>query len=243
MPDPPLLIIKTGSAVPTLDGSLGDFEDWIGGGLNLESAATSVVRVDAGQPLPAPDSVCGAVVTGSSAMVSSREEWSERTAAWLATATAAGLPILGICYGHQLLAHALGGIVDRNPSGREIGSVTVHLTDAAAPDRLLGGLPSTMVLQETHLESVLELPQAAVRLARSDLDPNQAFRVGERAWGVQFHPEFTAEVTRGYLAARRADLEAEGLHVDRLMSQTADTPWGERILRRFAEIATAFRAG
>ncbi|MCP4895857.1 MAG: glutamine amidotransferase [bacterium] len=231
-----LLIIKTGSSAPTLDPSYGDFEDWISEHFNGSDLSVRVSRVDLGAELPEVSEIAGAIVTGSAAMVTERLEWSERTATWLAAAVQAKLPILGICYGHQLLAHGLGGSVDHNPNGREIGTVTVRLTDAALSDPLLRQLPSEIDVQETHVESVAELPAGSILLATSDRDPHQAFRIGANAWGLQFHPEFTAKIIRGYLEARREIIIGEGIDVDQLIEETRDTNFGGEILRRFVEI-------
>ena len=130
--------------------------------------------------------------------------------------------MLGICYGHQLLAHALGGEVGRNPRGREIGTVVVRRLAPAQHDPLLGVWSEAEPAHVTHLESVLALPAGAVRLAESDLDPVQAFTVGERAWGVQFHPEFDAETVRAYLLARTEKVRAEGLDPDALLAASAN---------------------
>src|SRR3546814_6485680 len=93
-------------------------------------------------------------------------------------------------YGHQLLAHALGGEVGDNPNGRKMGTVAVDLLPAAADDPLFTGLPDRFLAQATHQQSVLRAPEGATVLARSDHDDCHAFRWGEAAWGVQFHPEF-----------------------------------------------------
>lgn len=230
-----LLIVKTGETLPDLRAR-GDFEDWITRGLGLAPADVDVVAPAAGEALPAPDAPRGVVVTGSSAMVSAREPWSERTAGWLARAVGAGTPVLGICYGHQLLAHGLGGAVGPNPRGREIGTVEVRPTRAARGDPLLRALGAGALAHTTHVESVLALPPGAVRLAENEADPHQAFAVGERAWGVQFHPEFDAAAIRGYLEARRDDLRREGLDPDALLARVRDTPTGPRLLSRFAAL-------
>jgi GMP synthase (glutamine-hydrolysing) len=235
---PPLLIVKTGRADSIVSARLGDFEDWIADGLGPGSPPIEVCNVQEGGRLPAPRALAGAVVTGSSAMVTSREPWSERTANWLADAVSLGLPVLGICYGHQLLAHALGGRVATNPRGREVGTVPLNLTSDAAGDLLLGGSPSPTPVQTTHLESVVELPRGVVALASSVLDPNHAFRVGS-SWGVQFHPEFSSEVMRAYLEARRVLLASEGLDVERLLAQVVPSNLGTQVLRRFADLAAA----
>ena len=231
-----LLIVKTGGTMPELRARRGDYEEWIAAGMGLPRGDVDVVAVAEGESLPAPDAPAGVVVTGSAAMVSDREPWSERTGEWLARAARGGTPVLGICYGHQLLAHALGGEVGRNPRGREIGTVVVRSLEPAHRDPLLGIWRGAEPAHVTHRESVLALPEGAVRLAESDLDPVQAFAVGERAWGVQFHPEFDAETTRTYVATRRDRLLAEGLDPDALLAGVRDAPSGPRLLRRFAEL-------
>jgi len=229
-----LAIVKTGETLPELVTRRGDFEVWIASGLGLEPGAVDVIRVDRGEVLPDPRSPAGVVVTGSSAMVTDREPWSERTGDWLARVARADVPLLGICYGHQLLAEALGGRVGDNPRGREIGTVEVRLLDAAADDPLLGGLGPSFPAHATHVQSVLALPPGARHLGESDGDPHQAFAWGENAWGVQFHPEFDADVMRGYLDGRRARILAEGLDADGLRAAVTEAPAGPRILRRFA---------
>ena len=232
----PLLIVKSGTTLPELAARRGDYENWIAAGMGLEPARVRVAAVYADAVLPAPDSLAGVVVTGSSAMVSERAPWSERAAAWLGTAALAGTPVLGICYGHQLLAHALGGRVARNPRGREIGTIEVRLRAAARGDALFAELPEPVRMQATHVESVLELPAGARWLASSAGDPHQAFAVGERAWGVQFHPEFDADIVRAYLTARREAVRAEGLDPDALLRGASDSPHGVTLLRRFARL-------
>lgn len=227
--------MKTGEALPELRVR-GDFEDWIVRGLGVPSTVVDVWAPVCGEPLPDPGGPAGIVVTGSSAMVSAREPWSERTAAWLARTVRAGTPLLGICYGHQLLAHGLGGAVGPNPRGREIGTVEVRVREPGRSDPLLGVLGARALVHATHVESVLALPPGGVPLAGSDADPHQAFAVGDRAWGVQFHPEFDAATIRGYLEARRADLQREGLDADALLARVREAPAGPRLLRRFAAL-------
>ena len=74
-------------------------------------------------------------------------------------------------------------------------------------------------------------------LAASIGDPHQAFSAGPRAWGVQFHPEFDADVIRGYLEARREVLRAEGRDPEALLAGVRESDHGPRLLRRFAALA------
>ena len=108
-----------------------------------------------------------------------------------------GVPVLGICLGGQILARALGA--DVFPSERpERGWLTVEATPEAAGDPLLAHLREPVGVYQWHLD-VFDLPDGAVRLARSDLSENQAFRYGERAWGLQFHPEVDAPIFAGWM--------------------------------------------
>lgn len=234
----PLLILKTGTTLPEIADALGDFEDWIASGLDFAFASKELqlASVYEGDSLPDPDTVSGIVVTGSSALVTEREDWSERSAGWLAGAVERAIPILGICYGHQLLAHALGGRVERNPLGREIGTVEVRLRPGFEQDALLGGLPGQISVQVSHLESVVVLPEGARHWGASSKDLNQVFAYGPCAWGVQFHPEFDAEIVRGYIKGRRSLLREEGLDPRALSEGARDTEHGTQVLRRFGEI-------
>ncbi len=232
----PIAILKCGQTIAPVRERWGDFEEYIARGAGIERASLRVIDATKGDELPEPSELAGVIGTGSSAMVSAREPWSERAAAWVARLVDAGTPFLGICYGHQLLAHALGGRVGKNPRGREIGTIDVVLD--AAGDELFDGLPSTIVVQATHVEAVLEVPSGARVLAQNALDPVQAFVVGS-AWGVQFHPELDAPAIREYIASRVDALTREGLDADALRARARDSDHGARILTRFAAIATA----
>ncbi len=232
-----ILVLKAGSTVPAVAARRrADFEDFITEGMGVRRERVRVARVAEGEALPDVRGFCAAIVTGSAAMVTDRAPWSEATAAWLVRAVAEGVPVLGICYGHQLLADALGGRVGTNPHGREIGTAAVRLTDAGRADPLLGVLPRVFRVQATHVESVLALPPEARLLAENAADPHQAFAVGDRAWAVQFHPELDADAIRTYIEVRRDAIAAEGRDPDALLARVADGEDGARLLRRFAEV-------
>lgn len=230
------LIVKTGETLPEIRTVRGDFDDWIADGMGLLRSEVEVVEVYRGASLPDPRLASRVVVTGSSSMVTDREPWSERAAAWLREVAAAGTPLLGICYGHQLLAHALGGAVADNPKGREVGTVEVVLAQDAAEDPLLSALSPRDLVHVTHMQSVVALPPGARLLASTPLDPLHAFAIGDRVFGVQFHPEFDADVMRRYLTGRRERIEDEGIDVDSLLERVVEAPAGPRLLRRFAEL-------
>lgn len=234
----PILVLKMGSTLPSLKSRRGDFDDWVIAGLGRPRNEVAVVDASAGDPLPRVDGHAGIVVTGSHTMVTERQPWSERAAVWLRDNVRAGVPVLGICYGHQLLAHALGGVVGNNPNGREFGTVEVAMAGTARDDELLGTLPEKVRVHVGHTQSILQLPPGAVRLASNPWDPNQAVRFSASAWGVQFHPEFDADIIREYIQTFEALLREEGQDTEALRRTAADTPFGGTILRQFSRLTT-----
>jgi GMP synthase (glutamine-hydrolysing) len=237
-----VLVLQTGTTLPQLAARRGDFAAWFVRTAALSRYDVEVVRVDRDETLPSAQRFAAILVTGSASMVTERAAWSERSAAWLAAAvqdTAA--PVLGICYGHQLLAHGLGGCVDWNPRGRQIGTKTLETTPQAVGDPVLGGAGTEVRAQTTHQQSVVAPPPGAQVLASSALDPHQALRFGERAWGFQFHPEFSAGVMAGYIRGRRERLVSEGLDPAVLLRECGPAPQARRLLRRFVQLARAGR--
>lgn len=189
----PVLVLKVGDTYPDIASELGDFEDWILAGLGPLVGGVQVVDARYAA-LPDPHDYAGAVVTGSHSMVSDMPALSLETEEWLRCAVAIDLPILGICYGHQLLASAFGGEVGYHPE-MEVGTVSIKTTDLVRMDALFHHLPASFQAYAVHSQSVLKLPPQAVRLAYNDY----AFRIGDSAWGVQFCPDFSEMVMRRYV--------------------------------------------
>ncbi len=231
-----LLIIKTGYAIKGMPAAMLDFEHWTAAAAGLALEQCRTVTVIDGEQLPEARECRGVVITGSAAMVSDRHDWSEYTARWLLEAMKFGVPILGICYGHQLLAHALGGHVGYHPRGREMGTKLIELAPAAAHDELFHLMPQRFPAHVTHMQSVLRLPPDAEVLASNDFEAHQAVRFAPRAWGVQFHPEFTSAAMSHYLRIRSEALRQEGADPAALLSAVRDTPESEQLLRRFVAL-------
>ena len=233
---PPFLILETGQPVASMRRYRG-FPHWIRVAAGLHEDDAVAVNVQGGEPLPPREGFAGVIVTGSGAMVTDRADWSEASAAWLRDAAHAGTPVFGICYGHQLLAHALGGEVGNHPAGREMGTVDIQLHPAAQDDPVFAPIPERFAAQVTHLQTVLAPPPGATVLARSDHDACHAFRWGEAAWGVQFHPEFSATHMRGYVHARRVALQQEGQCPRAITRNVRAAPEARRVLKRFVHHA------
>jgi len=226
-----LYILQTGSTFPEMIEKFGDFDEMIT--INIDGCV--VINVEKGGKLPAYEECAGVYVTGSHDMVTDRLGWSENLAKWIAGAVAAKVPYFGICYGHQLLAHAMGGVVDYHAKGIEIGTAEINLTADAETDELFKDCPKQFPAHVIHSQTVVKLPEGAVRLAENDHEPNHAFRIGESAWGVQFHPEFTADIIKAYIKRDAEKYLGKGLNVEKILSEVEDTPESVAYLRRFAD--------
>jgi GMP synthase - Glutamine amidotransferase domain len=148
---------------------------------------TPVYKPPAGElPPPVAGGQCfdGVVVSGSQTAVYEDRDWIHRLTTWVRDVHAADVPVLGICWGHQFLAQALGGRVVAMDE-HELGYRTI---ERVAEDTLFVGIPESFTAFQTHSDRVAELPPGAIELAANDYG-TQAFRLGS-SYGVQFHPEY-----------------------------------------------------
>lgn len=231
-----LLIVKTGTSFPSVRERFGDFEDQIIHSIGKPQSDFIVSTVYEQKQLPAWTDISGVIITGSHSMVTDQSEWSLYVIDWLKQAFNA-VPILGICYGHQLLAKAFGGVVDYHPDGAELGGASIRLTEAGKKDPLLGVLPDRFPAFVSHSQSVLKLPPDARVLAENSFEPHHAFVLGDRTWGLQFHPEFTADIAHGYIEQDKAHLQVKGYDIDELHRSVPEHSTTSILLRKFVELA------
>jgi GMP synthase (glutamine-hydrolysing) len=176
-------------------------------------------------------------------MVTDRHDWSERSAEWLRDAAHAGLPLFGICYGHQLIAHALGGEVGYNPTGREMGTIDLELHPPARPIPCSPACPGSSPRRRRTCSRCCARRRMRPVLARSTLDDCHAFRWRDHVWGVQFHPEFSSTHMRGYVRARHDALAREGRCAHQVSRNVTAAPHARSILRRFVRHARQLHGG
>ena len=143
----------------------------------------------------APEDFDGYVLTGSASSVYDDVPWIAPAEDFVRAVVDRGIPVAGICFGHQLLAQALGGKVEKAPVGWGMG---VHAYDLELDDG-----PTTMRLQAMHQDQVVALPEGARVWARSEHCPIAGFTVGDRVWTVQAHPEFSAPFAGALIDRRR----------------------------------------
>ncbi|WP_369991451.1 glutamine amidotransferase [Pseudomonas xanthosomatis] len=233
MTSPTLLIVQVGTPPADIRDQLGDLPSWFAAALGLSLNGMNVVRAFEGEQLPSPCKDCVAIITGSWAMVTDRAPWSEYVAQWIREAMRVEMPLFGVCYGHQLIAHALGGVVDYHPGGREVGCEMIQLLPAGMADELLKQSPAQFPAHLTHEQSVITLPEGAVALARSAHDPHQIIRYGRHAISTQYHPEFTPGHLEAMIRRRHALLVAEQRDPAHMLNALQKTPSAQSVMCRF----------
>lgn len=230
----PLLIVQMGSPPDDLRKQFGEQSAWFRAALGDAAHRISVAHPDLGEELPDLSEFSAAVITGSWAMVTDRADWSERTGRWTKGLIESGKPLLGVCYGHQLMADVMGGVVDYHPDGRELGTLPITLNARGRDDPWTGGLPPVFSAHLTHAQTVLVPPPGAQLLGSSAHDPHQILRYGPNILSVQFHPEFSEDLLNACVAKRETVLATEGVDLDDLRSSIEETPYARQILLGFA---------
>jgi GMP synthase-like glutamine amidotransferase len=217
------------------DEGPGWLAEWLpAAGLDLE-----VLAPYAGDELPAAlDGYDALVVMGGpqQAYDDGSAAWLRGTKALLRGAVAAGTPVLAVCLGAQLLAEATGGVVEPGGSGPELGARLVAKRDVAGADPLVWDTPMSWICVQWHWDAVTELPPGATLLASSTRYPHQMFRVGERAWGLQFHVETPEAMVRAWVDQEADALREAGGDPEALLDRTlAELPEVAALWRPVAE--------
>lgn len=193
----------------------------------------------AGEAFPDPRQLTGVIVLGGDMGVHETERFPylERVRQFMKTALESGTPQLGICLGGQLLSLVAGGSVASPSPHGEKGICRVALNTAGAVDPLFSGVPSPFVTFQLHNDSFTVPPDAAL-LASSEACPAQAFRLGNAAYGVQFHPEVNRAIVECW-----GDLSEPPLDLIRafLAAQLAFDAASRTIISNFISLAAACR--
>jgi GMP synthase-like glutamine amidotransferase len=167
-----------------------------------------VLTLERNEPFPKLDDLTHVILLGGPMNVYEEDAYSflKQEDLFVKEAIQRGKQILGICLGSQLIAKALGARVYRAPV-KEIGWYGLSLTDEGRRDRIFSDLPGAFPVFQWH-EDTFDLPKAAKLIATSDPVSNQAFRYGDNAYGLQFHPEVTEEMIRDWMKEYEGEFEA-----------------------------------
>ncbi|SEG91113.1 GMP synthase-Glutamine amidotransferase [Nonomuraea solani] len=196
-----------------------------------------VVPAHDGAPLPARLEHHAMIMLGGGYLPDDddRAPWLADARRLMGQALADGVPLFGICLGGQMLAHIAGGEVAGDVGEPENGSLPLTIRPEAADDPLFHDLPPVVPAIEHHKDAIVRLPAGAAHLAETGRCPYQAFRTGERAWGVQFHPEV--------LPVRIREWRVEGFDPDEVYARAVadepvSTPIWKLVTSRFADLVT-----
>lgn len=225
-------MLKTGETFEALKSYEGCYETWFSE-LFGEQISWDVIDAPYGDELPAPEKIERLLITGSPVSIYERREWSVSCSQWLAKIWERGVPILGICYGHQLMADALGGEVSASTKGREMGAIDVL---QCGEDLLFSGLDRQFSVWQTHIDEVSRAPEVAEIIATNDHCPIQAMAIGDHCRTVQWHPEMNKAIMSHYVEARREAIESQwgkGSAIELLQSLPEEVLSGSMIAQNF----------
>jgi GMP synthase (glutamine-hydrolysing) len=193
-----MLILSCGSVHKRY--GLESFATMFVNGCGLRAGRYDVIDGTRKRPPTDFNQLAGVIITGSQSMVTERSKWMERLISWVQEAMAQPVPILGVCFGHQLMAMAMGGTVDYHPQSLAVGTFDVSLiAGVRALTPLFPKLPATFPAHMYHAQVVLEAPAAAVPIGGWDHDPNCVLRYTPNKISVQYHPEFDVRIMEGFL--------------------------------------------
>lgn len=231
----PILLLKVGGKDAPVIKVIGDYEMWFQRVIPEEVLGV----VDLRDPSPDwPEDFAGVIIMGSPHSVYADLPWLPSALNAVKELLEKDVPVLGVCFGHQMICTVRGGQVTASDKGYEIGSVEVQATDQGLDDPLFGPLfkDRTLLVNESHGDSVTLLPENTVVLAHNDHDSFQALRHSEKVWSVQFHPEIGLRESTTVLQDYRPSLEKKGLDVDALLHDAKETPEARQLIRRFVAL-------
>ncbi|MGL1886730.1 MAG: glutamine amidotransferase [Reichenbachiella sp.] len=229
-----IYVFKVGSTFLKTQKTHGDFDAWILASFDSKTQCVTVVDVEDGDVLPAPQLCSKVIISGSHNMVSDNLPWNLDLEKWIQNAAAVGVSILGICFGHQLIARALGGSVVNHSKGIEVGTVPIEMSETAIGDELFGALPQDFSAHASHTQTISRLPEGAVVLASNAFEKNHIVRYAPSIWGVQFHPEFTEDVMIEYIVRQRKNLVNDWFDIGKLIDEVTETSVAAGVIAAFA---------
>jgi len=190
-----------------LAGCFGEYSQMISSGLLALDPGLGFRVYDAiGGVLPAGLSECDAyIITGSRHSAYAQVAWIQELRQWVRQAAAGGVKLAGICFGHQLIATAMGGLVARSPNGWGLGNACYPML---RPQPWMWPARQRICLLTSHQDQVMRLPDGAWRLAGNAFCENFMFQLGEHLLGIQGHPEFVPDYARALLEKHKDGVSA-----------------------------------
>lgn len=193
-------IFKNGRGLSDIVAQYGSSSDWLIQASDLEGVSFEIVDAYKSPRIDCQDGDAW-IIMGSAKSVYDKDPWIDSLKSAIKDAIEINKPILGICFGHQILAECLGGSVRLNDNGWELGSVKIDLTPEGVSDKLFKGFENPFSAYESHQDAVYDLPPDISVLAENS-NAVQSFKTNGMQYGVQFHPEFYYDVALLYAKIR-----------------------------------------
>lgn len=195
-----LLIISAGSGIEQIRDKYGHATDWITNLINISNIQIDISDIYKNDNFDH-TYYDGWIITGSASSVIDNLEWMKLLKDKIVYAHKNRIPVLGICFGHQIISSALGGNVIHNPKGWELGSYKLKLNKNGLSNKIFKNIETDDFFYFSHEDIVSEIPKNATLLAENNMGI-QSFSVDDRIYGVQFHPEFSLEIMGQYVKIR-----------------------------------------
>jgi len=219
-----ILLLVAGKTNLSIRNMFGDKTVWFNKIIEDCGAEMKVIEAYKGEKYNETDGD-GWIITGSADSVMDQKDWMIYMEDKIIKAQRLGKPILGVCFGHQILAKALGGTVMRNPHGWEVGSHKIVLTNEGKTTNLYKNLPSKLTVYETHQDTVSTLPPNSKLLAKNSMGVQSFMCLG--SYGIQFHPEFNFEIMQAYTKLNKS----QGIKFK--SNENVNTNNGENVMKNF----------
>ena len=223
-----IVILSAGPGLPEIVQLHGHSSEWIPDFLSSYDLDFTIKNVYKNDKCSIDDGYAW-IITGSKHSVYENIPWIDDLVDFVKCLIKHNKPILGICFGHQIIAKSLGADVVKNPLGWELGAYNINLTSSGSTHKLFSGINNNDIVYESHQDIVVNLPSNVNILADTDKSI-QSFQYNDNIFGVQFHPEFSWEVTRMLMDLRIA----KGISVDNNILEKSIN--GDKILNNFIDI-------
>jgi len=207
-----IIIIDCGPSLEDVSREFGQSPEWIMESLRYADCIFKWIKPYEGQTIKE-NTGDAWIITGSPRSVYDEDYWMLDLEENIRQASKNNKLILGICFGHQLLAKSFGGKVELNPKGWELGAYPICLTEAGIYSPLFKNIENQTIVYESHKDCVTYLPENAVQLAYNE-KCIQSFQLNRTLFAVQFHPEFSWDVLKKYVSLHKSSgITVDDLHL------------------------------
>ncbi len=221
-------IIACGPGLEEITSVHGVSSDWVQSIIRHKVSSTKIVKAYLGEK-PLIENNTAWIIMGSRYSAYDKLDWIDNLKSRIRLAVSNKIPILGICFGHQIICSALGADVSDNQEGWEIGSSKVSLTEEGLSSPLFEGFEESFFVYQSHHDVVSRLPKN-MNLLCSNRFGVQSVSFFDFVFGVQFHPEFSYEVMNAYYDARTKGMDDDNFKV-------LDRNEGSKIIDNFIKIS------